>query len=333
MANEKLVKRSGLPIGKQHFTEPELRAAIDHTKKMVRDGYTGGLWSIINISAAMYNLSESLYSLMGYDSFEKAAESEFGLQRRQAFNYKQIGESLGTALGGGFIAQEVLKEKMRTHLYETRLGYRKMQLLAKSADGMQRLLDSKSEGDVTELIDDLNRGALEIEEEQQSKGSTPLKAAMRKQFGRSGAEVQDVVILIGACIRQVDELTDKYVSKLSSAVKSLPPDVMATRRKPAHKAQDLWNRLRRLQEALAPIAELYPDAVLQAQAMSEQALVYLDPAAVAAGEPARKRKRRIPDLGKIPLASFETVSPQANDETFEQFAERTGLSGPKITRG
>lgn len=309
MGTEKLIKRRGLPEGKMVLDQADVPMMLEHCRKMIRDGATSQIFGILNMAAALYNFNKfKLWKNTDdpYESFEDAVDGEFGISKRHAYRYAEIGEQISSVIaGGGCVTQRMIEEQMSRALYETRFGFRKIRELARTQDGIQRLLTAKNEEDLEELMTSLKDGAQEIRAEMDAKPKTALKSAMNKRYSmQNPPEQTDITILFSATIRQIDELNRKYLAKLQAAVTSIPPDMLRTSLKYPKKAQAMWNALREMEARLLEIAGIWPDQVGEVGKMLTQVRAVVDNQPVP--EP-RKRQRRIQIPDKIEAVDFEEL--------------------------
>ena len=309
MGNDKLIKREGLPTGKMVLSESETQALIEHSRKLFRDGMASFTYGVLNMAAACYNFVKfSLYERMGYNNLEAAVEEEFGMHPRNVRKYREIGEQMAVHFGGGAITQPMIKEQLEMTVYQSRLGFSKIHALARTQDGIQRLLTAKSDEDLEELMTSLKDGASEIRAEMDAKPKTALKAAMNKRYSQQNPPEQtDITVLFTATIRQIDELNRKYLQKLQAAVTSIPPDLLRTSLKYPKKAQAMWNALREMEARLTEIADIWPDQVGEVGKLLTQVREVVDNQPEP--EP-KKRQRRI----HIP-AQFEEVDGEIDVDT------------------
>jgi hypothetical protein len=259
-------KKTGLPEGKLDLTETETRALIEHSKKLIRDGLISHVWSVLNIAAACYNVRKfRLFKEMAYDSFEDAIQQEFHLAKTQAHRYAEIGERLSDAFGGGCITQRMIQDRMERDVFESRLGFRQIHTLARTSEGIQRLLTAKSDQDIRDLLDDMHEGADAIRSELESKPKTALKSALSKRYDEMRPPTPtDLNMLFTAVARQIEDLNTKYLSRLRQACRALSADAYKGSSKYPRKAQRVWVLVREMNEMLREIAAQWPD-------MSEEA--------------------------------------------------------------
>jgi hypothetical protein len=273
MSANKLVEKRGLPQGKSILDDSERAAMAEHCRKLVRDGAASQIYGVLNIAAAMFNINQfELWKELDADSFVSLAQDQFGFNKTQAYRYVEIGSKLSDALGGGTVLQRQIESLMERQIFQTRQGlsFRQIHTLSKATDGMHRLLQAKSDDDLSGIISDLKKGANEIRAEIDSKPKTELKAAMSKRYSATNPPDQtDITVLFTALIRQLEEINTKYLRKLYDAVRAIPPEYLRNSKKWPAKAQQTWNQIRVMEELLAGVAEVWPDQVAMAHRMLE----------------------------------------------------------------
>ena len=330
-------KKGALPVNCEEFTEAQIRQAVEHCRKMLRDGMLSTTLAVMNTAVALYNLEKfKWFERLGpegdhYKSFAACVAGELNMTPRHAKRYVEIGSAVATALGGGFISQQQVESLLERRVLQGKIGFRNLHLISQTAKGMNDLLSSNDADDAYTLIEKIRKDSQDLKFEAERKPKTALKALRSNRFNSTNLPTQaHMTTAINTLIRQINNVSSNHAAYLVRAVEVLPEgDPMRESKKHRRQMQEVWNALRRLYSLLGPIESVWGDEVEHVTKIQNAMTVI--PEAIVVQTVHGKRAARIQPEGTPDFLKYQNTGPDTPEEI--EKLKKQMLGGPEIING
>lgn len=263
---EKLVTRPPLPAGKTELEAPGERQAVwNHSMIMYRDSAVKVVEAYVMRAAAIYNINEfKLFRELGFDTFEQFCEGGLKLSRMHANRYRQIGEGLSDYLGGGVITMQMITDRVPAHVLKGKVTLEMLETLSKAEDGMTKLLTTKSDAEVQDVLDPFVH-TVKTKHQRESRTSDKRLAFSKKYTDMNPPTQSDLTMLLDGAERSCEK-NNQLLRKLRNAAQSYPnPDLLAKGSKYPARAARVYAKMRETIELYLALSEVIPDPYIKAE--------------------------------------------------------------------